>query len=269
MENWLERARPALIEYGPRAIAALAILVIGYLAAKIMASLLRKAMRKAGIDATLVSFLSNLSYMLLMVLVVIAALTKLGVDTTSFAAVLAAAGLAIGFALKDSLGNFASGVMIIALRPFKVGDLVEAAGMEGVIDEISVFATKLRTKDYRVIIVPNGSITSEPITNYSAEEIRRIDMVFGIGYDDDIKKAKELFRRVLDENPKVLDSPAADVAVAELADSSVNFAVRPWCKTDDYFDLIFELTEAIKLACDAEGISIPYPQRDVHLHQVA
>ncbi|MCH9650075.1 MAG: mechanosensitive ion channel [Deltaproteobacteria bacterium] len=269
MENWLEKAQPLLTEYGPKVIAALAILVLGYLIAKMITGVARKAMKKAGLDATLVSFLSNLAYMLLMVLVIIAVLTKLGVDTTSFAAVLAAAGLAIGLALQGSLGNFASGVMIIALRPFKVGDLVEVAGAEGVVDDISVFATRLVTKDNRVLLVPNGSITDGTITNYTAEEIRRVDMVFGIGYGDDIKKAKDVFWRVLKDNPKVLDSPTADVAVSELADSSVNFVVRPWCKTDDYFDVMFEVTEGIKLACDAEGISIPFPQQDVHMHQVA
>ncbi len=269
MEQWIDRAREAMTDYGPNLLAAVAILVVGYLVAKTLTGVVRRIMRKANLDRTLVSFLCNLIYMLLITLVVLAALSKLGVDTTTFAAVLAAGGLAIGFALQGSLGNFAAGVMLIALRPFKVGDLVEVAGVEGVVEEITVFATRLRTKDYRTIIVPNGSVTEGTITNYTAEEIRRVDMVFGIGYDDDIKKAKELFQKVLDEHPLVLDSPTPDVAVSELADSSVNFVVRPWCKTDDYFNVMFDVTEKIKLACDASGVSIPFPQRDVHLHQVA
>ncbi len=268
LENLLENLQGALTAWGPKVLAALAILVVGYFGAKIVAALFAKGLKQAHFDETLVRFLKNIVYMLILAFVAIAALSKLGFDTTSLAAIFAAAGLAIGFALQGSLGSFASGVMLIALRPFKVGDLVEVAGVTGVVEEVSVFATTLNTTDNTKIIVPNGEITAGNISNYTANDARRLDMVFGIGYTDDIRKAKEVFMRVLKEEPLVLDTPAPQVALSELADSSVNFVVRPWVKPEHYWKAWFAITEKIKLECDANGLSIPYPQQDTHIHQV-
>lgn len=268
-EKWTNAFADSLVDWGPRVVAALAILVLGYIAAKIATAALGRAMSKADLDVTLIRFVKNLTFMLLMTLVIIFTLGKLGVDTTSFAAVIAAAGLAIGLALQGSLGNFASGVMIIALRPFKVGDVVNIAGVQGKVDQVGVFATEITQPDNTKIIVPNGSVTADNIINLTANPTRRIDMIAGIGYDDDIRQAKEIFEKILADHPKILAEPAPQVAVLELADSSVNFVVRPWVEADDYWDVHFDVTEQIKLELDRAGISIPYPQQDVHMHQVA
>jgi small conductance mechanosensitive channel len=199
--------------------------------------------------------------------VVLAALAQLGIQTTSFIAVIGAAGLAIGFALQGSLSNFAAGVMLIIFRPFKVGDFIEAAGTAGVVEEIMIFSTKLRSPDNKQLYVPNGSILSGTIVNYSAKNQRRVDLVFGCGYGDDIKKVKALLEAIVKENPLVLDDPAPTIGVLELGDSSVNFAVRPWVATPDYWDAYFQITEGVKQRFDEAGISIPFPQRDVHLLQ--
>lgn len=247
----------------------IAVLFLGWIVAKTIRSAIGKLMRRAKVDETLVSFMTNLVYMASMAFVFIMALGQFGVDTTSFAAVIAAAGLAIGFALQGSLGNFAAGAMIIMLRPFKVGDYIEAAGTAGVVEAISVFATSLKTPDNKVVIIPNGSVTGGNIVNYSTKPQRRVDLVMGISYSDDIAQAKALFEKILADHPKVLADPAPKVAVQALADSSVNFVVRPWVESADYWDVYFDITEQVKLECDKAGISIPFPQRDVHLHQVA
>ncbi len=265
--DWIEQGRQIVIAYGPKVIAALIILTVGYLAARTIRAVVRRLMARARVEKTLVSFVSNLTYMLLLAFVAIAALEKLGVNTTSFAALIAAAGLAIGLALQGSLGNFASGFLIILLRPLNVGDYVEAAGIAGTVEAIKVFATELRTPDNKLIIVPNSEITSSSITNYSAKKTRRVDMVFGVGYDDDLRKAKEILQRIVDDDPRVLEDPAPVVAVSELADSSVNFVVRPWVARDDYWKVYWDTTEKVKLELDAHGISIPFPQQDVHLHR--
>lgn len=265
----IDSLKASLIAWGPRVIAALAILIIGFMTVKIITSLLGRAMNRARLDTTLVRFISNFAFMLLMTLVVIFTIGKLGVDTTSFAAVIAAAGLAIGLALQGSLGNFASGVMIIGLRPFRVGDLVELNGVMGKVEAVGVFFTELTRPDNTRIVVPNGQVIDDNIINYTINGTRRIDLVAGIGYGDDIKEAKEVFERILAAHPQVLDEPAPQVAVAELADSSVNFVVRPWVQAADYWAVRCEITEQIKLELDAAGINIPFPQRDVHLHQVA
>jgi small conductance mechanosensitive channel len=225
-------------------------------------------MEKRNIDALLASFTSNIAYVTLVAFVIIAALSQLGIQTTSFVAIIGAAGLAIGLSLQSSLSNFASGVMIIAFRPFKVGDFIEAGGIAGVVEGIQIFSTQMRTGDNKQIIVPNSNITGSNITNYSAKDTRRVDMVFGIGYDDDIKKAKDILTKLLEEDERILKDPTPVVAVSELADSSVNFVVRPWVKTDDFWNVKFDYTEAVKLTFDKEGISIPYPQQDVHLHKI-
>jgi small conductance mechanosensitive channel len=218
------------------------------------------------VDVTLLSFLENIIYYTLIIIVIIAALGQLGINTTSFLTIVGAAGLAIGLALKDSLSNFASGVMLILFRPFGVGDAVTAGGVSGSVVAISLFNTTLNTPDNQRIIVPNSSITGNVITNVTANDTRRVDLVIGVGYDDDIKKAKEVLTKIIQEEPRVLDTPKPLIAVSELADSSVNFVVRPWVKTSDYWAVYFDLTEKIKLTFDEQGISIPYPQQDVHIH---
>ena len=225
-------------------------------------------MERRNIDALLASFTSNIAYVALIAFVIIAALSKLGIQTTSFVAIIGAAGLAIGLALQGSLANFASGVMIIAFRPFKVGDFIEAGGVAGVVEGIQMFSTQMRTGDNKQIIIPNSNITGSNITNYSAKDTRRVDMIFGIGYDDDIKKAKDVLTELIESDERILKDPAPLVALSELGDSSVNFVVRPWVNSADFWSVKFDFTEAVKLRFDQEGISIPYPQQDVHLHKV-
>lgn len=248
---------------------AAAILVIGVWLAKRIKNLISSQMEKRGIDTMLASFVGSIAHILIVAFVLIAALGELGIQTTSLVAIIGAAGLAIGLALQGSLANFASGVMIIAFRPFKVGDFVEAGGAVGVVEGIQIFSTQMKTGDNKTIIVPNANITGGTITNYSAKDTRRVDLVFGIGYDDDIRKAKDILQGLVDKDERILKDPAPVIAVAELADSSVNFIVRPWVNSADYWAVYWELTEQVKLTFDAEGISIPYPQQDVHMHQVA
>ena len=253
----------------PNVLWAIGIYVIGKLAAKIVRSILRGVMRKGKADETLTVFATNIVYAALMAFVVIAALGKLGVQTNSLVAILATAGLAVGFALQGSLGNFAAGVMIIMFRPFKIGDFVEAGGVTGKVKDIQIFSTVIDTPDNKRMIVPNGTITGDVITNYDGNPTRRVDLVAGIGYGDDTEEAKRILEDILDKEPLVLKDPAPGVAMVELADSSVNFNVRPWCKAGDYWTVYSSVTEQIKLRFDAAGISIPYPQQDVHMHSVA
>jgi small conductance mechanosensitive channel len=258
-----------LIPWGIRITMALAIFVVGRWIVKIVVRFAKRMMGKASLDPMLSSFLGNILYTALLLVVIIAALDQLGIQTTSLLAVFGAAGLAIGLALKDSLANFSSGVMLIIFRPFKVGDLIEAAGITGVVEEVRIFNTILRTGDNREIIVPNSHIYAGPITNMSARDTRRIDLVFGIGYDDDIRKAKQLIEAAFAADERILKDPAPAVSLAELADSSVNLNVRPWVDTADYWAVRSDLLENLKLAFDENGISIPYPQQDVHMHNVA
>ncbi|MES9901572.1 MAG: mechanosensitive ion channel domain-containing protein [Sedimenticola sp.] len=244
---------------------ALAIFIVGRLVVKGLLKLVRKLLTRSSMDEMLINFILAIGNAVLLLFVVIAALDQLGVDTTSLIALLGAAGLAIGLALQNSLQNFAAGVMLIVFRPFKNGDFVEAGGASGVVETISIFSTIMRTGDNREVIIPNGAIYSDTITNYSARATRRVDMVFGIGYDDDIKKAKEIMEGILSADERILKDPAPLVAVGELADSSVNFNVRPWVKSGDYWAVTFDLNEKIKIAFDENGISIPYPQMDLHL----
>ena len=258
-----------MVNYGPGLIGFVAVLVIGWMVAKFLTGLMRKGMTRGRVHATLIGFISNLAYMGMMALVVISALGQLGVNTTSFAAIIAAAGLAIGFALQDSLGNFAAGVMLIVFRPFKTGDFVEAGGVAGIVENVQVFATVIRTGDNKEITVPTGSIMGSSIVNYSAKPTRRVDMVFGIGYGDDIKQAKQILHDVVSAADRVLADPAPTIALSELADSSVNFVVRPWVNSADYWPVLFDITENVKLEFDKHGVSIPFPQTDVHVHQSA
>lgn len=267
METYIESAREWIIGYGPRVLAALVIFAVGWTFAKILRGTLQRGLERSQFDRTLAVFLSRLAYMALVAFVVIITIQKLGVDTTSFAALIAAAGLAIGLALQGSLSNFASGVLIIALRPFKVGDYIEGADTAGTVEAVEVFATELLTPDNRKIIVPNSAIMSGTITNYSAKGTRRIDLVVGVGYGDDVKNAKRVLENLVSEDDRILKDPAPTVAVSNLGESSVDFVVRPWVNTGDYWAVRFDLTEKIKVRLDEEGISIPFPQRDVHLHQ--
>jgi small conductance mechanosensitive channel len=269
MADWQELAQNAVMNYGPGVLGCVAVLVLGWMAAKFFAGLLRKGMTKAAVDPTLIGFVGNLAYMGMMALVVITALGQLGVNTTSFAAIIGAAGLAVGFALQGSLGNFAAGVMLIIFRPFKAGDFVEVAGVAGIVEHIQIFATVIRTGDNKEITIPNGSITNGSIVNYSAKPTRRVDMVFGIGYDDDIKEAKRILNEIVAADERILADPEPTIAVSELADSSVNFVVRPWVKSADYWPVLFDVTEQVKLEFDKQGVSIPFPQTDVHVHQTA
>jgi small conductance mechanosensitive channel len=254
---------------GINIVMALAIFLIGKFVVKALVKFSKKLMHKAKVDNILVNFIASIVNAVLLLFVVIAALDQLGVETTSLIALIGAAGLAVGLALQGTLQNLASGVMLIIFRPFNDGDFVEAAGVSGVVEQIGIFTTTMRTGDNREIIIPNGEIFGGTITNYSKRATRRVDMVFGIGYDDDIKKAKEIISRILNEDERVLKDPAPLVAVAELADSSVNFNVRPWCATGDYWNVYFDTHEKIKLTFDAEGISIPYPQMDIHQDKAA
>ncbi|UTW44785.1 mechanosensitive ion channel [bacterium SCSIO 12696] len=248
---------------------ALAIIIIGMWVAKKIRAGLRTAMGKKDVDPAVAGFVASLCYYGIVAFVVIAALSKIGVAATSFVAILGAAGLAVGLALQGSLSNFASGVLILIFKPFKIGDFVELAGTSGSVKEITIFTTELATPDNKKVIVPNSSAMGGNIVNYSAHDTRRVDMVFGIGYGDDIDKARNIIKAILEADDRVLVDPAPAVAVAELADSSVNFNVRPWVATADYWGVFNDVHEQVKKHFDAEGISIPFPQQDVHMHTVA
>ena len=262
-------AEQYLIPWGIKLGLGLVVFVLGRWIARGIVSVVKRVMRKADADEILVNFVGSILGALLLLVVVVAALDQIGVQTTSLVAVLGAAGLAIGLALQESLKNFAAGVMLIIFRPFKTGDFVEAAGVAGVVEEINIFNTKLRTPDNKAVIVSNGDVTTASITNYSAKDTRRVDMTFGIAYDDDFSKARAILERILDEHELVLKDPAPVVRVGELADSSVNFVVRPWAKTEDYWTVYHDVTETVKTTFDAQGISFPFPQMDVHLEKVA
>ena len=264
-QNFIDLA----ITWGIKILGAIAIFIIGKWIAKLITNFLRKALEKSNTDITLVKFLGDLTYFGLLVLVIIAALGTLGVDTASFAAIVAAAGLAVGLALQSNISNFGAGVVILFLRPFRVGDFVEVAGTSGSVEAIGIFNTTLKTGDNRIIYIPNSNIIGNNITNYSKEPIRRIDLVIGVGYEDDLKLVKETLEEILYSDEKILKDPAPSVSLAELADSSVNFNVRPWVKKEDYWCVRSSLLEKIKLTFDEKGINIPYPQLDVHLDQKA
>ena len=255
--------------YGLKIIGAFLILIFGRMLAGFSRKGMRRLLRKSKSDEALISFTSSLIFILIMAFTVIAALARFGVQTTSIVAVMGAVGFAIGFALQGSLANFAAGVMLLIFRPFRLGDLIEVAGVLGTVKEIHIFNTEVATLDNVKIIVPNGKIFGDVIKNISGYDTRRIDLVFGIGYASSISKAYEVIQRELKEDRRILPDPAPQIAVSELADSSVNFVVRPWVKTDDYWDVRFDLTRKIKEKFDDSGIEIPFPQRVVHLSQEA
>ena len=251
--------------YAFNIIGAILIFIVGKWLSRHIADLLAKLMGKNNVDVTLVNFLRNLAYYTLLVLVVVAAVGRLGVNTTSFLTIIGAAGLAVGLALKDSLSNFAAGVMLVLFRPFTVGDVVSTAGITAKVENITIFNTLFCTPDNQLVIVPNSKIISDIITNINAKDTRRIDLVVGISYTDDMAQTKDILKRLAQEDSRVLKDPETTIAVAELADSSVNLVFRPWVNTADYWAVRFDLTENIKNALDDVGISIPYPQQDVHL----
>ncbi|MCL4107903.1 UNVERIFIED_CONTAM: hypothetical protein GTU68_001220 [Idotea baltica] len=255
------------IPWAKNIVFALLIFIIGKIVAKWIIWVARKAMGKGQVDPMLIQFVVNILSWTLLLFIFVAALNQLGVNTTSFVALLGAAGVAVGFALKDSLSNFAAGVMLILFRPFRTGDFIQAAGTEGVVEEVRIFSSTLRTPDNRELTVPNGDIFGGVITNNNARETRRIDMTVGIGYGDDIPKAKATLEQILKEHELVLEDPAPFIAVGELGASSVDLLVRPWVKTDDYFNVKCDLTEKIKVAFDDAGLEFPFPQMDVHLSQ--
>ena len=244
---------------------ALVIFVIGRWIGRAVTGLMEKALLARSIDKAVVSFLGSIVYSLIMVAVLLMALSHVGVQTTSFIAILGAAGLAVGLALQGSLANFASGVLIIIFRPFKAGHFIDAGGVMGTVDKIEIFQTVLKTPDNKRVIIPNAQITGGAITNFSAEPTRRVDLVIGISYDSDLKKAKALLADILAKDERILPEPAPNIAIGELADSSVNILVRPWVKAEDYWGVYWDTLENVKLTFDEQGIGIPFPQMDVHI----
>jgi small conductance mechanosensitive channel len=257
------------LEFAVNVVLALVIYYVGKIAASIITRIAGRALQRAKADEMLARFLTNIVYAVLMVVVVMAALNQLGVDTTSVAAILAAAGFAVGMALQGSLGNFASGVMLIIFRPFNTGNFIDAGGTKGIVEEIDIFHTTLRTPDNIRVIVPNSQITSAVITNFAANPTRRIDLVIGCGYDDDLLAVKSFLLDVISSDERVLKDPEPLVAVDSLGDSSINFVVRPWVNSEDFFATKCDLTERIKLGFDERGFNFPYPSRDVYVHQTA
>jgi len=265
MEQLLDKLIEWGATFGIKIIAAVAILIIGRIVAKIIRKLIVKVMDKKEVDKTISSFTSSLTYSALLIFVILAALSQVGIQTTSFMAIIGAAGLAIGLALQGSLSNFASGFLIILFRPFKMGDYVEAGGVSGSISKISVFTTDINTVDNKKIIVPNSQIMNGTITNYTAEKTRRVDLTFGVGYEADIKQVKVILNRIIANHKLVLKDPEPFVRLGNLNDSSIDFTVRVWVKTADYWTVYFDLTESAKEEFDKENINIPYPQMDVHM----
>ena len=253
--------------YGLRIVAAIVILVVGRWVSMGIRNMLKRLMRKSNVDDTVISFSANLAYVALLAFVVLAALGQLGIQTTSFIAVLGAAGLAVGLALQGSLANFAAGFLMIIFRPFRVGDYIEGGGAAGTVENIEIFTTTLKSPDNKTVIIPNAKLTGDNIINWTVKGTRRVDMVFGIGYSDDIDKAKKILADVLAGDDRVLPEPPAQIALSELGDSSVNFIVRPWVKSGDYWAVYFDIMEKVKKAFDENQVSIPFPQRDVHIYQ--
>ncbi|OKY75340.1 MAG: mechanosensitive ion channel protein [Desulfobulbaceae bacterium DB1] len=269
MEDILVQVQEVITFYGLNILAALIIYIIGRLTAKFLQGFAEKLMTKGKVDPTLIHFVGNLAYIGMLTFVILAALNQLGIQTTSFIAVLGAAGLAVGLALQGSLSNFAAGVLLILFHPFKKGDFIEAAGTAGTVEEIQIFTTMLATPDNKAIIVPNSKIIGDNIVNITSKPTRRVDFVFCVGYGDDIDKVKEVIEQVLVEDERIMQDQEIFIGVAALADSSVNFAVRVWVKSSDYWPVFFDTNERMKKRFDAEGVSIPFPQRNVHVYEAA
>ncbi len=265
VQKLLEQLQEFLAESGLKLLGAVAIVLVGWWVAKLIRNVVRRVLTKARLEPTLVSFIATAAYVALMAFLIVAALGKVGIETTSFVAVLAAAGLAVGFALQGSLANLAAGVLLIIFRPFKVDDFVEGAGVTGTVEEVGMFTTQLRTPDNKTVIIPNAKLTGDNITNYTKKGVRRVDMVIGVAYGENVANVKRALDEVLRRDERIMKDPAPTIGVLELGDSSVNLAVRPWVNVPDYWDVYFDTMEAVKARFDAEGISIPFPQQDVHL----
>jgi len=267
MNTIIPKLQELAVFYGIKIIIAIVIFIVGRWIAKALKNVIHKMMAKRNVETTISSFICNMSYVVLMTIVIIAALNQFGIQTASLIAIVGAAGLAIGLALQGSLANFAAGFLMLIFRPFKTGDYIEGAGTQGAVEEIHVFTTQLKTPDNKTVIIPNAKLMGDNIINYSANDKRRVDLLIGVSYSDNLQKVRQVLEDVLSKDNRVLKDPSPTIAVLELGDSSVNFAVRPWVKTDDYWNVYFDLTEDIKKRFDTEGISIPFPQRDVHLFE--
>jgi len=265
--RWITLGQDLITQYGLKVLAALAILIIGRWVAKGLRRVIRRMLERGKTDPIIIGFVSSIAYVALMAFVIIAALGQLGIQTTSFIAILGAAGLAIGLALQGSLSNFAAGFLMIVFRPFKVGDFIEGAGVAGSVEAIEIFTTTLKTPDNKMIIVPNAKIAGDNIVNYSAQPRRRVDLKVGASYDADIRKVRDVLEGIIADEKRIKDDPAPFIAVSELGDNSVNFVVRVWTDTADYWGVYFDMTEQVKLRFDRAGIGIPYPQRDVHIYE--
>jgi len=262
-----DMGKELVITYGIKVLAAIAIFIIGKMIAKWVKKLVIKVMKKADVDQIIIGFTSSIAYIAMLAFVVVAALGQLGIQTTSFIAILGAAGLAIGLALQGSLANFAAGFLMIIFRPFKVGDVVEAAGVTGKVNAIHIFTTTLTTPDNKTIIIPNAKLGGDNIINYSTQATRRVDLTVGVSYDADLKEVRAILEDIVSKDARILSDPEHQIAVAELADNSVNFVVRVWVESADYWGVFFDTTEDVKLRLDEAGIGIPYPQRDVHVYE--
>lgn len=265
MQSVSEQVMVFLATYGLSVVGAIIILILGWIGARIGQRMIRNLLEKSKVDSAVVSFVGSLTYFLILTFAVLAALAKFGIQTTSFVAVIGAAGFAVGFALQGSLGNFAAGVLILLLRPFKVGDYIMGAGEAGTVKEITLFTTVLATPDNIKVLVPNGKLFGDVIKNVTAYDTRRVDLLVGIGYGSDIQKAYDVITDLMKQDTRILPDPAPEVAVSELGDSSVNFVIRPWVKKEDYWSVKFDLTRNIKEAFDKNGIEIPFPQRAIHM----
>lgn len=267
-ESWLNSNSDLLVQYGVNIISAVLILFIGNIVAKMVANSVAKMLERKKMDKAVIEFIHGIVRYTLFVIVLIAALSRIGVQTASVVAVIGAAGLAIGLALQGSLSNFAAGVLIVGFRPFKSGDYVEVGGVAGSVEAIQIFQTVLKTPDNKMVVVPNAGVIGSPITNYSRHDTRRVDLTIGVSYSSDLKLTKKVIQEALEKDERILKDHDITIGVVALADSSVNFVVRPWCKTADYWDVYFDSNQAIKEALDANGIEIPFPQMDVHLNKV-
>lgn len=268
-QSYITKAVELIMVYGPKLILAIIVLFLGLWIIKLIKKMISKSLERSKVELSLQKFFISLVSALLKLMLFISVASMVGIATTSFVAIIGAAGLAVGLALQGSLANFAGGVLILLFKPFKVGDVIETQGYLGKVHEVRIFNTILKTFDNKTIIIPNGAISGASLVNFSTEPQRRVDMTFGIGYDDDLKKAKTILQNLVNADNRILKEPAPQIALSELGDSSVNFVVRVWCEAAEYWNIYFEMQENVKLTFDQEGISIPFPQRDVHLYQTS
>jgi small conductance mechanosensitive channel len=267
IQDYWELISRLALTYAPKLLLAIITLLVGLWLIKKVVKLIKKLMLKSSVDPSLQSFLIPLISILFKILLILSVISMVGIETTSFVALLASAGFAIGMALQGSLGNLAGGVLILLFKPYRVGDFIETQGFTGTVKEIHIFNTVLLTVDNKRIYIPNGAISNGAITNFNAEPLRRLDLSFGIGYNSDISKAKEILEQIIKSDKRILDEPQYMIAVGQLSDSSVNLTVRVWCKSEDYWNINFDFNERVKREFDVNGISIPFPQRDIHIYQ--